>query len=191
MKHFWVAFVVLVGCVAVRPYVWRKMSTDQESEYAPYMKSGSGTVIGQAFLQRRDGITVRAAGRIVTLDPATSIGQEWWDRPVHFVHEYFDVPPSYAFLSARRCVRADADGNFRFEEIPSGMYYLQTSVTWQPGRTRQGGMVGKVVEVRGGEVVSVVLGPAAYRIDRENLRPFFVTRSGPPLSGNPEPVCPK
>ena len=195
MKWFFVlSFVVLAGCVsAIPPYMWQGASPEQEAEYASYMVSGAGVVTGQAFLQRRDGVTVRAAGRIVTLDPATSYGRVWWNRPVRYVHEYFNIPPSTAFLRARRCIRADADGNFRFENLPAGVYFVQVSVTWQPGSRVQGGMVGAEVEVVGGRVISVALGPGNWRIDRASLPLFFRRISGEhvPLAGRPEPTCPE
>ena len=152
------------------------------------MGSGTGSVTGQAFLQRRDGMTVRAAGRIVTLDPATSYGRVWWNRPVRAVREYFDIPPSPAFLQARRCVRADADGNFRFEKLPAGGYFVQVSVTWQPGDRVAGGMVGREVAVQDGQAVLVALGPGNFRVDRGALYGGFWGGDGP--VGYPDVVCP-
>ena len=185
------------GCVApIRPYVWQEPSSIKEDEYTPYAEQGAGSVIGQAFLQRKDGVTVRAAGSIVTLDPATSIGKEWWDRPVRYTHEYFDIPPTPAFLDARRCTRADADGNFRFEHLPAGKYYIQTEVAWQPGGHWAGGLVGAMVEIWNDETVSVALGPAAWRINRAALSVWFVRspdgyKKWVGAKGHPEPVCPK
>ena len=195
---FLIIALMVAGCVQVRPYVWSPPSPAQEAEYAPYMELGTGNVTGQAFLQRKDGMTVRAAGRIVTLDPATSIGKEWWNRPVRYAHEYFDIPPSHAFRQARRCVRADADGNFRFENLPAGKYYVQTSVTWQPGDYWAGGMVGVMVEIWNDETVSVALGPAAWRINKALPIYFFRNLSADktayfnvPIGGHSEPVCPE
>lgn len=197
MKWLFLVLVGFAGCVApIRPYVWQEPSSAKEDEYAPYMEQGVGSVTGQAFLQRKDGMTVRAAGRIVTLDPATRNGKEWWDRPVRYVHEYFDIPPAPAFLDARRCTRADADGNFRFEHLPTGKYYIQTSVTWQPGDYWTGGMVGAMVEIRNDETVSVALGPAALQINRASLSVWFVrsldgSKRWVGAKGHTEPICPK
>ena len=196
MKWFFLVLAVFAGCVApIRPYVWQESSPTQETEYDPYMDQGAGSVTGQAFLQRKDGVTVRAAGSVVTLDPATSLGDEWWDRPVRYAHEYFDVPPSRAFRRARRCVRADADGNFRFENLPVGKYYIQAEVTWKPGYDWVGGLVGAMVEIRNGEMVSVSLGPAMWRF-RKALPVYFSRDSLDankivPMRGRSEPVCPE
>ena len=211
MKWLFLGLVGFAGCVApIRPYVWQEPSSIKEDEYTPYAEQGAGSITGQAFLQRKDGVTVRAAGSIVTLDPATSIGKEWWDRPVRYAHEYFDIPPSHAFRRARRCVRADADGNFRFENLPAGKYYIQTSVTWQPGgywadrivgeiveiRNWDGGIVGAMVEIQSDETVSVTLGPAALQIDRASLSVWFVrsldgSKRWVGAKGHAEPICPK
>ena len=176
------AIFVLVGCApSIPPYTWTPMPQSQEEEYVPYMKKGSGSITGQAFLNQRGGATVKASGRIVTLDPATNLGREWWTRPVVYRHEYFGVPPSPVFLAARRHTVADAGGRFKFEGLPDGKYFVQTSVTWKVGSGRaavQGGLVGQEVEVVDGSVVDVILGPRAWRIDLSGLRVYY-SRQGP------------
>ena len=175
-------YCMLLGCApSIPPYTWGPVPQNQEAEYAPYMKEGAGSVAGQAFLNQRGGATVKASGRIVTLDPATSLGREWWIRPVVYRHEYFDVPPSPVFLAARRHTVADADGRFRFEGLPDGKYFVQTSVTWEVGRGRaavQGGLVGQEVEVVDGGAVDVILGPRAWRTDLSGLRVYY-SQQGP------------
>ncbi|EGY53163.1 hypothetical protein HMPREF9371_0654 [Neisseria shayeganii 871] len=102
---------------------------------------------------------VRAAGETVTLDPATTIGTEWWRKAgIYYVHRN-QVPPSPGFSEARRTTVADADGNFTFENLPAGKYYVRTKVTWEIGGyfPTQGGLVGKMVEVKDNEPTRVIL----------------------------------
>ena len=199
-----VGVLCLLGCTAMPvPYVWPKVSNEQEAEYSPYMQRGDGIITGQAFLVRRDGMTIRASGEIVTLDPATALGAQWWGRPVQYQHEYFDIPPSGAFLRARRWVVADADGNFRFENLPPGRYYVQVSVTWDATQSMlglrqivvQGGMVGKEVQVPDGGVISVALGPLAWRVDLSKLKTKYrymgPTKKSVPIRGHEQVVLPQ
>ena len=51
-----------------------------EAEYQPYLTAGTAGVTVQAFLTQRGGGVVKAAGRTVTLDPATSVGNESWGK---------------------------------------------------------------------------------------------------------------
>ncbi len=123
------------------------------------MKDGTATLSGQAFLTQKNGGVVKAAGRTVTLDPATSIGNEWWDKAGKlWVHRAL-TPPSPGFKNARRTAVADADGKFRFQDIPAGKYYVRTEITWEIGgyNPTQGGLVGQFVEVKDKQAKEVIL----------------------------------
>jgi hypothetical protein len=152
--------VVFVGCATVTPPPqWNATTEVSEAEYDPYVKTGTGTITGQAFLTQRDGGVVKAAGRNVTLDPATSVGKEWWGKAGKvWVHRSL-TPPSPNFHKARKLTIADADGRFKFTDLPAGKYFVRTAVTWEIGGyyPTQGGLVGKLVEVRDGEVTEVIL----------------------------------
>ena len=156
-----VAFVAaLAGCITTAPPPqWNPVAEATEAEYQPFLRSGTGTVTGQASLLNRGGGIMKAPGRAVTLDPATSVGKEWWEKAGSvWVHRSL-TPPSPAFARARRTVVADADGRFRFSELPPGRFYVRTEVTWKVGNYNsvQGGLVGQVVEVRDGETTEVIL----------------------------------
>jgi hypothetical protein len=148
--------LALSGCVTAQPQ-WNVATDSSESEYAPYLKAGTATLTGQAFLAQRGGGVIKAAGRNVTLDPATSIGNEWWGKAGKvWVHRAL-VPPSVAFATARRTTVADADGKFKFSNIPPGRYYVRTEVTWEVGYEAQGGLVGQLVEVQDAQAKEVIL----------------------------------
>jgi hypothetical protein len=158
---FSIALVAAISaCVTpTPPPQWNPVSDSAEAEYGPYLNSGFGSVSGQAFLTQQGGGVVKAAGRTVTLDPATSIGNEWWGKAGKFwVHRSL-TPPSPGFLKARRTTVADADGKFKFSELPQGKYYVRTEVTWEVGGyyPTQGGLVGQLVEVQNGKTKEVVL----------------------------------
>lgn len=160
MKFWVVALIaVLSGCMMNPLPQWNAVSDAAEAEYQPYLAGGTESLAGQAFLAQRDGGVVKAAGRTVTLDPATSVGNEWWGKAGKFwVHRSL-TPPSPGFAKARRTTVADADGRFKFSGLARGKYYVRTEVTWEIGgyNPTQGGLVGQVVEVRDGQTTEVVL----------------------------------
>lgn len=129
-----------------------------EAEYTPYLQTGKNTLVGQAFLTQNGGGVVKAAGREVTLDPETSIGTDWWTRAGTKWRSRSEVHSSPNFRKARRVVIADADGKFTFKNIPAGRYYLRTDVTWEVASQIQGGLIGKLVEIKEGETAEIILG---------------------------------
>lgn len=157
-----IALLAIAGCASVPPPQWSPTTEARESEYLPYLTPGSSTISGQAFLTQRGGGVVKAAGREVTLDPATSTGAEWWFKAGKvWVHRFLS-PPSRGFTQARRKTTADAEGRFTFEDLPAGKYYVRTEVTWQlSDYDIQGGLVGKMVEVQDKSKIDVVLGEYA------------------------------
>lgn len=148
------------ACVSVPPVAiqWADLGSF-ENEYEPYLKSGTSSIQGQAFLTQRNGGVVKGAGRVVTLDPATAIGTDWWLKAGKTWVNKDKMPPSDGFIKARRSVTADADGKFRFLNIPAGRYYVRTEVTWEIGNyyPTQGGLVGTPVDVLDGKSVEIVL----------------------------------
>lgn len=158
---FILALGLLAGCAAPPPpkLVWNTLTPANEQEYESYQKPGTGSLSGQAFFALQGGGVVKAAGRRVTLDPATAIGREWWTKAGRSYVYRMQVPPSPSFIQARRTTIADAEGRFHFSRLPSGSYYVRTDVTWEVGHSEptQGGLVGRIAEVKDGEATEVVL----------------------------------
>lgn len=151
---------IFIGCVPPPPPPqWNQVNESFEAEYTPYLKKGTATLIGQAFFTKANGDVVKAAGRTVTLDPATSIGHEWWIKSgIYWVYR-METPPSVGFAKARRITVADADGRFKFTDLPAGKYFVRTEVTWEIGGNypMQGGLVGQLIEVRQGKTEEIIL----------------------------------
>ncbi len=150
--------VLLCGCVALPK--WSASSETLEAEYEPYLIGGTCSLTGQAFFTQQGGGVVKAAGRTVTLDPATSIGNEWWGKAGKVWAHRALTPPSPGFAKARRTTIADAEGRFKFADLAPGEYYVRTEVTWLVSDTlfpNQGGLTGKLVEIKPGPAVEVVL----------------------------------
>lgn len=179
-----IAAALLTGCATPTrnqtPQVtWKAANDVTEAEYAAYADAGTGSVSGQGFLSQAGGGVVKAAGAVVNLDPATTIGNEWWNNQVNlwanippdwtltnadqYQHAKMRqswtvlVPPSAGFSKARRTTTADADGRFKFTDLPAGKYYVTTTVSWMVGYAYQGGLCGQMVEVTDGKTVDVIL----------------------------------
>jgi hypothetical protein len=153
----------LCGCVVPpAPPQWSPIGESSPEEYIPYLTNGTASISGQAFLTQRGGGVVAAAGRTVTLDPATSSGSEWWTKAGRFwVHRNL-LHPLPEFRKARRSTVADADGRFRFSGLPTGKYYIRTEVSWDvPTLGLQGGVVGRMVEIPTSTPIEVILNELA------------------------------
>lgn len=154
------AVFALSGCATPpAPPAWSAADEKNEAEYLPFLSRGSASLRGQAFLTQAGGRVVTAAGRTVTLDPATTVGREWWQKAGKLWVHRTQIPPSAAFAKARRTTVADADGRFTFRDLPAGAYYLRTEVTWEIGgyNPTQGGLVGRLVDVPSAGTAEVVL----------------------------------
>jgi hypothetical protein len=163
-KTLFIAITIgmLAACATkTPPPKYATYSANAEMEYAPYVIPGQSTITGQAFLTQNGGGVVKAAGRVVTLDPVTEVSKNWWYQAGRVWNNRHSTPPSPNFLKARRVTTADADGRFKFANVPAGAYYLRTELTWQvPYHGIQGGLLFKVVEVKDGETVSSILNSA-------------------------------
>lgn len=158
---FFFALLALTGCAAIEvpPPTWNPITDQTEAEYKTYLAEGDANISGQAFMTTQGGSVIKAAGRNVTLDPATSTGNEWWGKAGKKYIFRDLTPPSVAFKNGRRTTVADADGKFKFTNIPAGTYYVRTEVTWEIGANygTQGGLVGQVVDVKPKQSKEVIL----------------------------------
>jgi len=127
--------------------------------YARFAGSGEAELSGQAFLTTRGGEVRVAAGRLVTLDPATDYALEWFRRFGGNADDFTALPPDPGFAGARRTTVADAEGRFGFASLPAGTYIVRTAVTWETGSydDLQGGVVADIVTLDGAESRQVVL----------------------------------
>lgn len=149
----------LLGCVSAprQPNVLQYQQASNPAEYEPYMKPGTATVTGQAFMTTVGGDVKLCAGQPAFLDPVTAVSTLWWSRGPKY--NVAAPPPTSIpeFKAARRVATCDAQGNFKFDKVPAGSYYLSTFVTWQVPSTNvfvdptQGGIISVQIEVADGE----------------------------------------
>ncbi len=124
---------------------------------------GKTTVKGEAFFRAENGRVVYAAGEWVYLIPSTPysdarfdafFGDEKYLRATR-LFLFQDADPRYAQFM--RATKADSGGNFQFEEVGPGRYYVWTTATWIPDNwiLPAGGLIYDRVEVTGREKTDI------------------------------------
>jgi hypothetical protein len=128
-----------------------------ESEYAPYAGAGTARICGLAYIKTQRGEFKYGAGNETYLNPVTSYSTEWYTVSVIGGRSLTKADPKV--LAYNRAIRADSEGRFCFENIPSGDYYLACPVVWVYGAD-SGKIVAMAyaqVTVKDGETVNAVL----------------------------------
>lgn len=174
------AAALLAGCAApsvqpVRsPYVDYVVGAPfDEPQAKALMQPGAGKVTGSAFMRQRGGGVVTCAGSAVRLVPGTAYAVERFtalngtaptagstmyrgalETPARFTPE----PLQYVLL--QRSATCDAQGRFKFDNVPAGQYFVVTRVSWRVGYAVQGGDLSHLVTVQeNGPDLDVVLSP--------------------------------
>jgi len=99
-----------------------------ESEFAPYDGEGTSIICGHAFLKTAQGNLKYGSGNTIMLFPVTTYTRESFH--IQFLQGKTLSKSDPQVQPYLRKVRADADGRFCFENIPSGEYYLVTAIVW-------------------------------------------------------------
>lgn len=175
--------LALVGC-APQPVLPSQSRAEPQTRfirtYAPFdpdevawfNTDGEGRIEGSALLRTVGGDVRTCAGLEVTLLPAGEYASErmggiYQDNFKGFVPvsvaaiplEFSDDDPRYT--QTTKTTLCDAQGEFEFDNLPMGDYFVTTSVIWQvPGRygsSSQGGVIMQRVNLPLGETVRVVL----------------------------------
>lgn len=130
-----------------------------EALHRPYLAKPGQTIRGQAFLRQRGGGNVTCAGREVMMIPDTAYFGEIFDiarRGATAVPgQNHQVPKEFASL--RKMSMCDAQGNFEFENVAPGRWFIATEVVWEVGSSNQGGGLLKRIEVAEGQTGRVFL----------------------------------
>jgi hypothetical protein len=130
------------------------------------LKPGSNTINGSAFMRKASGSIVTAAGEIVYLIPATAYAEERFAKlfprgklnPASAPQATDAADADYARLM--RQTKADKQGQFQFDNVGAGVWFVSTRVTWSDPRERlpAGGAIYERVEIKGqGQTVDVIV----------------------------------
>lgn len=147
-------FVVTMGCAA-KPI----QAPFDESQFEPYLKPGSGKILGSAFLKTRGGDVKFGAGNEVTLWPVTAYTTEVRLRGILRKERLEALDARLSKYSKQ--TMCDAIGAFEFDGLPAGSYYVMCPIYWEIAAggymTREGELVNTMLTVAEGETVKVIL----------------------------------
>ena len=120
-----------------------------EKEYSQLKKEGNNTVKVQCFLNTRGGDVVYASGSTIVLSPVTSYSTQFVDINLKATEGYYTGLTGESDPRQFEWVRQgtpDAQGNYVFEKVPDGEYYVYGWAAWNDGY--EGGFALKKISVR-------------------------------------------
>lgn len=136
----------ITACATTEPQIVSLNSSWDSAKAAHIDKDGTNSVKGNAFMRQQGGGVVTCAGSTVTLIPATPYAVERLtqlygagDSGFNSIRNFRFVPDPYEYQAMTRRTTCDSQGNFQFERVPDGDYFVVTSVTWVVGYAQQGG----------------------------------------------------
>jgi hypothetical protein len=158
-------FVLLAsGCANLQQPTYTLSRVFDRPAAAALMAPGANSIAGNAFLRQAGGGVVSCAGSPVVLVPATAYATE---RILAIYQSaegglaYRSVkfqPESQEFAALTRKTSCDSAGNFTFDAVADGDFYLVTQVVWMLGSyNRQGGVLARRITVSGGKVTRIVM----------------------------------
>jgi hypothetical protein len=143
-----------------------------ESALQPFTGKGTSTITGQAFLKTAGGEIRYGAGDNVLLIPVTPYTAEKVKALVGVKGEGSSIAANFYILTLQgdirmqkyiRTVIGDGSGNFEFQNIPAGDYYIVCPIYWSVlnpdlGITDEtGGVANTKTHIGNGETVKVVV----------------------------------
>ena len=130
-----------------------------EDDFTWSLSKGTGVIAGRGLLRGPGGYMQTAVGEDVVLIAKTPYTDEIVavSRKEGFFEEYTNVHKDPNYNKYRLRQTADAEGKFRFENLPAGQWYIVTRVIWyvrdQNSQVHlQGGLLWGQITIADGEV---------------------------------------
>lgn len=155
--------------------IYNIKSPFDEKEAEKLMKPGKNTIIGNSFLRMRNGGIITCAGYKVTLIPVTAYAEErmlmlYNNKTKGFnplvyngqhLRKYQFEPEWAAYSDFTKETMCDSSGNFKFNNIADGSFYILTNVNWetpsQYNTIMNGGTLMEKITVKNGETKEIVI----------------------------------
>lgn len=160
--------LVLTACSVPRqvtPIIQIQNAFD-EAQAQALVKDGTNKISGNAFLRQAGGGVVTCAGNTVSLIPATEYakermiaiygGQEGVLTSRTAPRFNPDVPAYRKYIKTTPC---DSRGDFEFDKVADGEFFLTTTVSWLVGGYTQGSALMQKVTLSGGKTEKVIMHP--------------------------------
>ena len=163
--------IVVLGLLLSSCLVTTKEVTGTfETNMASWIKEkGNANITGQAFLNQQGGGVVTCAGNYVTLTPVNSYSKERMqliygsttkgylsDVDQGFIKLTPEPPSSYYDLAKK--TQCDAQGNFKFKNIPANKeYFITTQVEWGTEWIKEGGWLMLKIKTEANQTSEVIL----------------------------------
>jgi hypothetical protein len=158
-----IAFCI-TGCVQPQaPITVTLNSTFNEEEAKNLLKDGTNTIQGNAFMRQLGGGVVTCAGNEVFLTPVTAYATErivaiYGNSEMGFSQRHIQfIPDIKAYKDLAKKTQCNSQGNFKFDKVTDGTFYVVTSIRWQVANSIQGGVLMKKVSVKNGEVQDIIM----------------------------------
>ena len=155
-----VSLLILTGCM--EPRVIKPTALFNSSSASYIFDTGDNTISGQAFLRQNGGGVVTCASSEVFIFPVNEYSSQIMSEMFGSTDKGYSIGLSSIdydanYVKYHRVSVCDAQGNFVFENVADGEYYLSTNVRWVIGNSRQGGYLFEKVSVNKGSNLKVLL----------------------------------
>lgn len=151
------ASLALAGCVPPQHDLnafadYKLMTPYSPADFSPWVGAGQASIHGQAFLRTTIGEVRTCAGQDVTLLPGNAYNQEFFSAQ----DKGFSGPRVNRDAGADHFSRktiCDAQGNFSFDGVPAGKWFVAARVEWDvPGAYggHQGGILRQTMDAAAG-----------------------------------------
>jgi len=168
MKVYFLTTALLVtGCATVPATEVPISATFAKSDVAWFGGTGTGKIEGSAFLRTKGGAVKTCAGYDVQILPYSSYAAERMNfiygsqTSGHLIgprRAWKFIPDEPDFYKSLKKTVCNADGDFEFEDLPAGDYYIIAKVTWDIGKVfDEGGTLMKKVSIASGDTQKVTL----------------------------------
>lgn len=180
--------ILLISCIGYQREIIVLKSVFNEDEAKRILEEGNNKIVGSALIRQQGGGIVSCAGCEVLLYPATDYAKERimylygnTDKGYNDINAYrrnytvkrgdrlsgvqaipiIEFTPDFkSYHSYTRKTIGDAQGNFEFDKVADGAYFIFTTIYWQVHNAgTQGGSLMYSVSVVDGETKKVVLAP--------------------------------
>jgi hypothetical protein len=168
-RNIFIAFFVLqLSACASNQYVEIKSVKFDKAQADKMMMPGKNKISGSALIRQQGGGVVTCAGLDVYMMPATDYAKKWAGviygsekggyKPTNLQGiEFINLDKDFSqSIVAEKCTPS---GNFVFNKVADGEFYVFTKINWSAGGYIQGGSISKAVIVSGGAEATVVLSP--------------------------------